>query len=93
MMMKKTPPDLLKRGNMGLFRLLIAVNRAGPKGIATYDLLYKLGSTHHAKAFIKRAEKEGLIKRKVGKPTTPGQFAPVYNFITPLGIELLKRSL
>jgi hypothetical protein len=55
---------LLKRGNIGLFRLLVAVNDAGPKGIATYDLLHKIGSTHHGKAFIKRAEREGLIKRK-----------------------------
>jgi hypothetical protein len=55
---------LLKRGNIGLFRLLVAVNDAGPKGIATYDLLHKIGSTHHGKAFIKRAEREGRIKRK-----------------------------
>jgi hypothetical protein len=46
---------------------LAAVNDAGPKGIATYDLLHKLGSTHHAKAFIERAEKEGLDKMKSRK--------------------------
>jgi DNA-binding MarR family transcriptional regulator len=76
-----------------LFRLLVAVYDARPKGIATYDLLHKLGSTHHSKAFIKRAEKEGLIKRKAGEPSATGQFAPVYNFITPKGTELLKNSL
>jgi hypothetical protein len=81
---------LLKRGNVGLARLLIAVHKAGPKGITTYKLLEQLGSTHHAQAFIARAEREGLIKRKVGKPPTPGQFAPVYNFITPKGTALLK---
>jgi hypothetical protein len=56
-------------------------------------LLHRLGSTHHGKAFIKQAEREGLIKRKVGEPATPGQFAPVYNLITARGIELLKKSL
>jgi hypothetical protein len=55
-------------------------------------LLHKLGSTHHAKAFISRELKErGLIKRKVGEAATSGQFAPVYNFITARGTELLKK--
>jgi len=58
-----------------------------------YDLLHKIGSTHHGKAFIQRDEKEGLIKRKVSEPVTPGQFAPVYNFVTSKGIELLKKSM
>ncbi|MGH9926022.1 MAG: hypothetical protein ACRD5B_11675 [Nitrososphaeraceae archaeon] len=89
-----SPLLLLKSENVGLARLLITIYEAGPnEGIATYDLLHKIGSTHHGKTFIKRAEREGLIKRKAGKPTTPGQFAPVYNFITAREIELLKKSL
>lgn len=86
-------PDLLKRGNVGLARLLIAVYNAGPDGIPTYKLLHQLGSTNHAKAFIKRAEKEGLIIRKEGKAEQPGQFPPVYNFITDRGTELLKSLM
>lgn len=86
--------DLFKRGNVGLARLLIAVSNSGPSGVATYKLLHQLGSTHHAKAFIKRAEKEGYIKRVEGESTS-GQFKPVYNLITPKGRELLSslRSL
>ena len=84
-------PDLLKRGNIGLLRLLIAVNAAGPKGIATYKLLHQLGSTHHAKTFIARAEREGLIERPYGEPVRPGQFRPRYNVITEHGKQLLQN--
>jgi hypothetical protein len=85
--------DLFKRGNVGLARLLIAVYNAGPGGISTYRLLHELGSTHHAKSFISRAVKEGLIKREKGEPPGPGQFQPVYNVITPAGVALLQRNL
>jgi hypothetical protein len=84
-------PELLKRGNIGLLRLLIAVNSAGPDGIATYDLLHQLGSTHHAKAFIARAEQEGLIGRPYGEPAGPGQFRPRYNIIIKRGKQLLQN--
>lgn len=53
--------------------------KQAPKGIATYDLLHKIGSKHLGKAFIKRAEKEDVIKRKVGNQLHPGQFALVYD--------------
>ena len=56
----KSGRDLFKRGNVGLARLLLVVHDAGP-GIATYKMLYRPGSTNHAKAFIKRAKDEGLI--------------------------------
>ena len=83
-----------KRGDMGLLRLLIAVNQAGPQGIATYKLLHQLGSTHHAKAFIVRAEEEGLIERIPGESERRrGRFAPVYNRITPRGRLLLHRQV
>jgi hypothetical protein len=83
---------LFKRGNLGLFRLLVAVNAAGPDGIATYELLHQLGSTHHAKAFIARAEKEGLIERIEGK-SEHGHFAPLYNKLTERGRDLLLSQL
>jgi DNA-binding MarR family transcriptional regulator len=78
---------------MGLLRLLIAVNQAGPQGIATYKLLHQLGSTHHAKAFIVRAEEEGLIERIPGESERRGRFAPVINKITPRGKLLLHRQI
>jgi|SRR5687768_11641431 hypothetical protein len=84
---------LLQRGNMGLPRLLIAVNAVGPEGIATYKLLEQLGSTHHAKAFIIRAEREGLIERVKGEPPSPGQFTPIFNVITDKGRRLLQEQL
>jgi hypothetical protein len=88
-----TTTDLLKRGNIGLLRLLIAVNVAGPEGVATNKLLHQLGSTHHAKAFIARAELEGLIERKVGEAPALGQFRPKYNTITDKGKQLLQSQL
>jgi hypothetical protein len=57
----KSGRDLFKRGNVGLARLLLVVHDAGPDGIATYKMLYRPGSTNHAKAFIKRAKDECLI--------------------------------
>jgi hypothetical protein len=82
--------DLFKRGNVGLARLLLAVNKAGPEGIATYRLLHKLGSTHHAKAFITRAEKAGYIKRVMGE-SEYGHFPLVYNILTKKGKQLLAQ--
>jgi hypothetical protein len=81
---------LLERGNVGLTRLLLAVRDAGPDGIPTYKLLYQLGSTNHAKAFITRAEKQGYIKRKEGE-SEHGHFAPVYNILTAKGKDLLQN--
>jgi hypothetical protein len=72
---------------------VIAVNQAGPDGIATYKLLHQLGSTHHAKAFITRAEREGLIEREKGESPGPGQFAPVINIITDKGRRVLEGQL
>jgi hypothetical protein len=86
----KNRTELFKRGNVGLARLLIAVSKAGPDGIATYQLLHQLGSTNHAKAFIARAEKQGYIKRKEGEPPGPGQFKPIYNILTNKGRQLLQ---
>jgi hypothetical protein len=84
---------LLRRGNVGLARVLVAVYDAGPHGIATYKLLHQLGSTNHAKAFIKRAEKEGLIERRKGEPPAPGKFRLIHNIITAKGKQLLRSQL
>lgn len=87
---KNSSVDLLKRGNIGLIRLLLVVRDAGPDGISTYKLLHQLGSTNHAKAFITRAEKQGYIKRVTGE-SEHGHFKPVYNILTPKGKRLLEQ--
>ena len=84
--------DLFKRGNVGLARLLIAVNTAGPQGISTVKLLQQLNSSNHAQAFIRRAVREGLIERTKGE-SEHGHFPPVYNHITDKGKQLLKMSI
>jgi hypothetical protein len=89
----KKPDQLLKRGNVGLIRLLIAVNESGSDGISTFKLLQKLGSTNHAQAFIKRAAEQGYISRNTGKAAKRGQFVPVYNTITPKGQDLIMSLI
>ena len=93
----KTKPTLdsfflFRRGNVGLARLLVAVNAAGPQGISTNKLLEQLNSSHHAQAFIRRAAKEGLIERFTGE-SEHGYFPKVYNRLTERGRELLSMSL
>jgi hypothetical protein len=86
--------DLFQRGNIGLARLLFALYHAGEEGITTNKLLQQLGSTNHAQAFIKRAEKEGLIKRILEDPPIPDEFPrPRYNIITERGKQLLRSQL
>lgn len=80
---------LFKRGNMTLVRLLLLVNDAGPEGISTMNLFRQLGTTGYGQTTLSRAVKAGYIKRVQGE-SEHGQFPPVYNFITPTGIELLK---
>ena len=84
--------DLFARGNVGLARLLVAVNAAGPQGISTNKLLEQLNSSNHAQAFIKRAAKKGLIERIEGK-SEHGYFAPTMNIITQRGKDLLASAL
>ena len=66
----------------------------GDEGIRTNKLLQRLGSTNHAQAFIKRAEKEGLIKRIPEEPPRKDEFPPPrYNIITDKGRQLLQSRL
>jgi DNA-binding MarR family transcriptional regulator len=83
---------LLKRGNVGLARLLLAVYEAGPEGISTVQLLRQLGSTHNAQAFIKRAEREGLIERRKEGKSENGYFSRVYNILTERGRDLFTTE-
>jgi hypothetical protein len=82
--------ELLKPGNIGLARLLLAVYAAGDEGITTVKLLRQLNSITHGQAFLSRAAREGLIKRKrVPKPTgQKGNYFTV-NRITKQGKQLV----
>jgi hypothetical protein len=39
------------------------INNTGPDGISTVKLFKKLGSTGYGQTLLKRAEKQGLIRR------------------------------
>ena len=87
--------DLFARGNLGLARLLVAVDAAGPQGISTNELLEQLNSSNDTQAFIRRAAKKGLIERIEGKSSEEehGHFAPIMNIITQQGKDLLQSQL
>jgi DNA-binding PadR family transcriptional regulator len=84
--------NLLRRGNITLIRLLIAVNQAGPKGISTMKLFRELGTTGYGQSTLSRAVKEGLIERETGE-VEHGHFPRVYNRITPKGRQVLQSQL
>jgi hypothetical protein len=87
-------PSLLQPGNVGLFRLLLAVYQAGPDGITTLKLLQQLNSITHGQAFLKRAEREKLIERKrVPKPAGQKGNHFTVNRITDKGKQLLRSQL
>jgi DNA-binding PadR family transcriptional regulator len=82
----------LRRGNITLIRLLIAVNQAGPAGISTMKLFEELGTTGYGQTTLSRAVREGLIERETGE-SDHGHFAPVYNRITDKGRQVLQNQL
>ena len=85
---------LFQPRNIGLARLLFALYHACEEGITTNKLLQQLGSTNYAQSFIKRAEKEGLIKCIPEDPPAPDEFPrPRYNIITERGKQLLRSQL
>jgi hypothetical protein len=84
---------LFRRGNITLARLLLTVSDAGSAGISTMNLFRQLGTTGYGQTTLRRAVKEGLIKRKEGDPPGPGQFPPVFNTITEKGHRLLQKQL
>src|ERR671918_1933882 len=52
-----------------------------------------IASLHLQQNIITKAHKQGLIKRELGEPPVAGQFAPIYNTITPKGRVLLQSQL
>jgi hypothetical protein len=89
--LKQQQPFLLKPGNVGLARLLFALAKAGPDGLPTRKLLEALHSTNHGQDAIKRAEKEGYIKRiRDVKPVGSGNHL-VVNKLTSKGHQLLDK--
>jgi hypothetical protein len=87
---KSSKASLFKRGNAGLAHLLLIVYRAGEDGISTVKLLEELGSIDYGQTLVRRAKKQGYIKRIIGE-SEHGHFAPVYNIITPKGKRLLEQ--
>lgn len=85
--------SLFRRGNLTLARLLLLVNDAGLDGITTMNLFRELGTTGYGQITLQRAKSEGLIERKEGEPSGPGQFPPVFNVITQKGRQLLQEQL
>ena len=84
--------DLFRRGNVGLIRLLMIINNAGPDGkISTVKLFEQFGSTGYGQTLLKRAEKAGLIRREDGEEPGPGQFSYKFNIITEKGKKLLNQ--
>ena len=82
---------LLQPGNVGLARLLVAIRQAGPEGITTNRLIDDvLHSTNHDQATLHRAHRLGLLERQKGEAPGPGQFRPVFNYITVKGERVLK---
>jgi DNA-binding MarR family transcriptional regulator len=85
-------PDLFKRGNYSLLRLLVIVNAAGPSGITTRKLLDEIRSHDtYTQRVLDRAQKQGLIERVKGEAPASGQFSPVFNIITDRGKQLLQN--
>src|SRR5918999_5889451 len=92
MLKKKSIKMSLRRGNITLIRLLIAVNAAGPSGISTMNLFKELGTTGYSQITLNRAVEEGLIEREVGQ-SEHGHFKPVFNRITDKGRQMLQSQL
>jgi len=87
------PPNLFKRGNYSLLRLLVIVNTAGPSGITTRKLLDEIRSHDtYTQRVLDKAQKQGLIERVKGEPPGPGQFPPIFNVITDKGRQLLQQQ-
>jgi hypothetical protein len=93
-MTRKRSPDLFKRGNYSMLRLLSILSAAGDSGMPTLKLLDTIGShATYTQNIITKAYKLGLITREVGEPPVAGQFAPTINTITAKGKQLLQSQL
>lgn len=90
MRIKSSKVDLFKHGNTGLAHLLLIVQAAGKEGIFTNDLLDEFGSVDYGQTLIRRAQRQGYIKRVTGE-SEHGNFSPVYNIITKKGKQLLAQ--
>lgn len=71
---------------------LPVLGRAGRKGggLSTRQLHQKVGKMHNAQGMIKRAEQQGLIRRKSVAPEGRGNWL-VVNHLTQKGRQLLDK--
>jgi hypothetical protein len=87
-------PDTFIRDHTGLVRLLIAVNRAGKRGISTRRVCEQVfNSRSYGLEMLKEAAKQELITRSTPVPPGKGERGNwlVVNKITPKGRRLLKN--
>ena len=85
---------LIKKGNLALVRLLLAIYDAEPDMLNTSKLLKELGSVSYGQRVIKRAVNEKYIERVEGKePLGKGQFPPVFYKLTQTGRQVLLSQL
>jgi hypothetical protein len=87
-------PDAYIRENTGLVRLLIAVNRAGKRGISTRRVCEQVfNSRSYGLEMLKEAAEKKLITRSDPLPVPKGQRGNllVVNRITPKGRKLLAK--
>jgi hypothetical protein len=102
MMKEEVFDDAFIRENIGLIRLLIALNREGKRGLATRRVCKQVfNSRSYGIEMLHKAEALGLIKRVGKEPPPPKEKGssrgnwPVVrkNYITPKGVRMLKRLL
>ncbi len=78
--------------NKGLITVLKAVQKAGSEGISTRKLLYdEIKMIGYGQTLVKRAEREGYIKRKEVVQSGHKGAHLVINCLTPKGKKLLSQ--
>jgi hypothetical protein len=79
------------RANKGLITVLKAVQMAGDEGIPTRRLLNKIKMIGYGETLVKRAERQGYIRREEREPDSGRGFHPLYNILTSKGQKLLHQ--
>ena len=85
----------LRRVNVGLIRLLVALRDEENKGLSTRELLERIKSVDYGQRMIKKAEEEGYIKRVAEKRDrgARGESHVVVNYITPKGRDFVNKII
>jgi hypothetical protein len=82
--------------DMSLIKMLIILSRAGEEGLTTRELLSQFQSVGPGQAVLKRAVREGYVRRdpvkREDKKGSGGSHVTM-NYITPAGKQHLKGLL